>query len=443
MLGAIADGETEITGFHLGADSLATLAAFRAMGVDIEGLEQGRVTIKGVGLDGLQPPASPLDMGNSGTAMRLMTGLLAGQTFASTLTGDASLSRRPMRRITDPLTRMGARIGATEAGTAPLEDHAGRRTDRPRLCAAGPQRSGQIQPAARRALQPGADLHHRAGPDPRPHRAHAARIRPTARGRRTTHLSPPGRATDCGADQRPRRHLLGGLLPGLCEHRPGSDLTLTNVGINPTRFGIITLLRSMGADIGIENERLLGGEPVADLRVRATQLRGIRIPEDQVPLAIDEFPALFIAAACAEGETVLTGAAELRVKESDRIAVMANGLTALGIDAVPTADGMRIRGGTPRAAPSTGKPATTASRWRSPRPRCAAPGQSRSATGSNVHTLLPGFVHAGGERRPRHRGALRMSSDEIIGNSRRWKIPVLTIDGPSGTGKGIDRRRAG
>ncbi len=391
MLGAIADGETEITGFLEGADSLATLAAFRAMGVDIEGPEQGRVTIKGVGLDGLQPPASPLDMGNSGTAMRLMTGLLAGQTFASTLTGDASLSRRPMRRITDPLTRMGARIGATEAGTAPL-----RITPVAGLTGLDyvlPVPSAQVKSSLLLA-----GLYSRAPTcitEPAPTRDHTERMLrafarpPEVDGPRIC-LPPGGRLTaapiSVPADISSAAFFLVG-----ASIAPGSDLTLTNVGINPTRFGIITLLRSMGADIGIENERLLGGEPVADLRVRATQLRGIRIPEDQVPLAIDEFPALFIAAACAEGETVLTGAAELRVKESDRIAVMANGLTALGIDAVPTADGMRIRGGTPRGGTiDSAGDHRIAMAFAMAALRSSGPIEIRDC--SNVHTSFPGFA---------------------------------------------------
>ena len=391
MLGAIADGETEITGFLEGADSLATLAAFRAMGVSIEGPDRGRVVIKGAGLEGLRQPSQPLDMGNSGTAMRLMTGLLAGQAFGSTLVGDASLSRRPMRRITEPLARMGARIGTTDAGTAPLviTPASGLRgIDYPL-----PVPSAQIKSSLLLA-----GLYARGETcisEPAPSRDHTERMlaafgRPARIDGRRICLPTGGRLTATpiavpGDISSAAFFLVGASIA------PESDLTLANVGINPTRTGIITLLRAMGANIVIEDERLLGDEPVADLRVRSAPLRGIRIPDNQVPLAIDEFPALFIAAACADGETVLTGATELRVKESDRIAVMAEGLRALGIDATPTPDGMRIHGGAPHggSVDSAGDH-RIAMAFAMAALRANGPIEIRDC--SNVDTSFPGFA---------------------------------------------------
>jgi 3-phosphoshikimate 1-carboxyvinyltransferase len=391
MLGAIADGETEIAGFLEGADSLATLAAFRAMGVSIDGPDRGRVVIQGVGLDGLRQPSQPLDMGNSGTAMRLMTGLLAGQAFSSTLIGDASLSRRPMRRVTDPLTTMGAHIGTTESGTAPLEITPVRELRG--IDYALPVPSAQVKSSLLLAgLYASGETCIR---EPAPTRDHTERMlaafgRPARIDRRRICLPADGRLTATpitipGDISSAAFFLVGASIA------PGSDLTLTSVGINPTRIGIITLLRAMGADIVIEDERLLGGEPVADLHVRSAPLHGIRIPEDQVPLAIDEFPALFIAAACADGETVLTGAAELRVKESDRIAVMADGLMALGIDAEPTPDGMRIRGGAPHggSVDSAGDH-RIAMAFAMAALRASGPIEVRDC--SNVDTSFPGFA---------------------------------------------------
>jgi len=391
MLGAIADGETEITGFLEGADSLATLAAFRAMGVSIEGPDRGRVVIKGVGLEGLRQPSQPLDMGNSVTAMRLMTGLLAGQAFGSTLVGDASLSRRPMRRITEPLARMGARIGTTDAGTAPLviTPASGLRgIDYPL-----PVPSAQIKSSLLLA-----GLYARGETcisEPAPSRDHTERMlaafgRPARIDGRRICLPTGGRLTATpiavpGDISSAAFFLVGASIA------PESDLTLANVGINPTRTGIITLLRAMGANIVIEDERLLGDEPVADLRVRSAPLRGIRIPDNQVPLAIDEFPALFIAAACADGETVLTGATELRVKESDRIAVMAEGLRALGIDATPTPDGMRIHGGAPHGGSvDSGGDHRIAMAFAMAALRANGPIEIRDC--SNVDTSFPGFA---------------------------------------------------
>ena len=348
MLGALAEGMTAVTGFLEGEDCLATLQAFRAMGVRIDGPDQGRVTIHGVGLHGLRPPAGTLDMGNSGTSMRLMSGLLAGQAFDTVLSGDASLNRRPMRRVTEPLALMGTRIEATESGTAPLRVRGGRRlTGIDYLL---PVASAQVKSCLLLAGLYAEGITRVI--EPAPTRDHTERMLegfgyPLAReGDRTVAITGGGTllgtAIDVPADISSAAFFLVGASIG-----PGSELLLEHVGINPTRTGVIDILRLMGADIEVLNPRLAGGEPVADLRVRHAPLHGIQIPEDLVPLAIDEFPALFIAAACAEGITVLTGAGELRVKESDRIQVMADGLAALGIAAGPTTDGIVIRGGTP------------------------------------------------------------------------------------------------
>ena len=344
MLGALADGETTVTGFLEGADSLATLAAFRAMGVGIDGPEQGRVLIRGVGRDGLRVPSAPLDVGNAGTAMRLLCGLLAGQRFASTLTGDASLSRRPMRRVTEPLARMGADIGTTAAGTAPL-------AVRPVPALTGihydmPMASAQVKSCLLLA-----GLYARGDTcvtEPAVTRDHTERMLatfgcPVRRDGATVCVTGGSRLTaapvQVPADISSAAFFLVGA--SIAE---GADVTLPAVGINPTRIGVLNILNAMGADIAITNRRDCGAEPVADLRVRGARLCGIEIPVDQVPLAIDEFPAIFIAAACADGETLLTGAEELRVKESDRIAVMAAGLAALGVTAEVLPDGIRIQG---------------------------------------------------------------------------------------------------
>ena len=345
MLGSLAEGVTEVSGFLEGEDSLATLAAFRAMGVPIEGPESGQVRIEGVGLHGLQAPDGPLYLGNSGTSMRLLAGLLAGQRFDTVLTGDESLSRRPMKRVIDPLTQMGARIEASEAGTAPLKIHGGRRLHG--IDYRLPMASAQVKSCI---LLAGLYAEGRTCvTEPAPTRDHTERM-----------LSGMGWPLEIDG---PKRCLTGGhalqavridvpadissaafFLVG-ASIAEGSDVLLEHVGINPTRTGVIDILRAMGADIELSNSREVGGEPVADIRVRSAALRGIGIPESLVPLAIDEFPAIFVAAACAEGETVLTGAEELRVKESDRIQVMADGLQALGIEAIPTRDGIRIHGG--------------------------------------------------------------------------------------------------
>jgi 3-phosphoshikimate 1-carboxyvinyltransferase len=345
MLGAIAEGVTNISGFLEGDDALATVAAFRAMGVRIEGPVDGEVIVHGAGLRGLRAPAGPLDLGNSGTSIRLLSGLLAGQGFASELSGDASLRGRPMGRVMTPLAQMGARVTATEAGTPPLRIA-------PVKALTGihydlPVASAQVKSCV---LLAGLYAQGKTSvTEPAPTRDHTERMLrgfgyPVSVADGVIALEGGGRLEAAEIDV-PADISSAAFLLVAATIAPGSDLILTHVGVNPTRTGVLTILRQMGADISLRNEREVGGEPVADIRVRHAALRGIEIPLDQVPLAIDEFPALFIAAACAKGRTVLRGAAELRVKESDRIAAMAEGLSTLGIVNEVLADGIVITGG--------------------------------------------------------------------------------------------------
>lgn len=343
MLGSLADGVTRISGFLEGEDSLATLQAFRDMGVQIEGPDGGKVTVHGVGMHGLKSPSQPLDLGNSGTSMRLLSGLLAGQGIDIRLVGDSSLSIRPMRRVTEPLAKMGAAIDTTEKGTAPL--HIKPVEKLLPLHYDMPMASAQVKSCVLLAgLYADGQTCVR---EPAPTRDHTERMLRGFGYKVESHtdricLEGGGKLKACEIDIPADISSAAFFLVG-ASIAENADLTIRHVGMNPTRIGIVNILREMGADITVQNETEVGGEPVADLRVRSARLKGIRIPEDQVPLAIDEFPVLFVAAACAEGETVLTGAEELRVKESDRIQVMADGLQVLGVDATPTPDGMVIR----------------------------------------------------------------------------------------------------
>lgn len=345
MLGSLAEGTTEVEGFLEGEDALATLQAFRDMGVVIEGPHHGRVTIHGVGLKGLKAPPGPLYLGNSGTSMRLLAGLLAGQPFDTVLTGDASLSQRPMNRVAKPLREMGAVIETGPEGRPPLTIRGGQRLTG--MHYEMPMASAQVKSCLLLAGLYAAGETSVA--EPAPTRDHTERMLhgfgyPVAvdgniacieSGHRlvATHIEVPADISSAAFFM---------VAASIAE---GSDLLLEHVGVNPTRTGVIDILKLMGADITLENPREVGGEPVADVRVRAARLKGIDIPEDLVPLAIDEFPVLFVAAACAEGRTVLRGAEELRVKESDRIQVMADGLANLGVKAEPTPDGIIIEGG--------------------------------------------------------------------------------------------------
>ncbi|MGE5626184.1 MAG: 3-phosphoshikimate 1-carboxyvinyltransferase [Bacillota bacterium] len=343
LLGAIAEGETRIEGFLPGADCLATLAALRALGVEAATPAPDRVVVRGRGREGLRAPKSPLDLGNSGTAMRLLAGLLAGQDFTSTLTGDDSLSRRPMRRVIEPLAEMGVRIESRD-GKAPLTIH-GTRPLKP-LRYAMPVASAQVKSALLIAgLYAGGYTWIR---EPGPSRDHTERMLEAfgheclwedawvgIHGGGSLH----GTQIDVPGDLSSAAFFLVGA--AMC---PGSRLVLENVGVNPTRDGVIRILRAMGADIRIVNPRDRGAEPVADIEVQGARLKAVEIDPELVALAIDDIPAVLIAAATAEGVTRVHGAAELRVKESDRLEAMHAGLSALGITTTLSEDGISVMG---------------------------------------------------------------------------------------------------
>ena len=345
MLGSLAEGTTHVEGFLEGEDALATLQAFRDMGVVIEGPHHGKVTIHGVGLNGLKPPPGPIYLGNSGTSMRLLSGLLAAQPFDTTLSGDASLSKRPMNRVAKPLREMGAVIETGPEGRPPLNIKGGQRLTGMNYDM--PMASAQVKSCLLLAGLYAAGETRVS--EPAPTRDHTERM---LRGfgypvkvEGNTASVEPGHKLSATHIEVPADISSAAFFMVAASIAEGSELVLEHVGINPTRTGIIDILKLMGADLTLENQREVGGEPVADIRVRAARLKGIDIPEDLVPLAIDEFPVLFVAAACAEGRTVLRGAEELRVKESDRIQVMADGLISLGVKAEPTPDGIIIDGG--------------------------------------------------------------------------------------------------
>nr|WP_317198870.1 bifunctional prephenate dehydrogenase/3-phosphoshikimate 1-carboxyvinyltransferase [uncultured Psychrobacter sp.] len=349
MLGSLATGVTRVTGFLEGEDALATLQAFRDMGVTIEGPDKGELTIHGVGMHGLKPSKTPLYMGNSGTSMRLLSGILAAQKFDSVLIGDTSLNKRPMERIASPLRQMGAVIQSTgTSGTAPLSitgrDKAG--TPLQGIHYDMPVASAQVKSCLLLAglWADGTTT----VTQPEISRDHTERMLSAfgypivVEGNR---ISVEGGGQLTGGDIAvPADISSAAFFMVAAAISKDSELTLSQVGINPTRTGIIDILKLMQADITLSNETHIGGEPVADITIRSSNLQGINIPEHLVPLAIDEFPVLFVAASCAQGRTVLTGAKELRVKESDRIAVMAEGLRALGVNCTVTDDGMIIEG---------------------------------------------------------------------------------------------------
>lgn len=344
MLGGIAEGRTEIHGFLASEDCLATLAALRAMGVRVEQPQATRVSVHGVGVRGLSAPGQVLDLGNSGTALRLFMGLLAAQPFDSVLTGDESLVTRPMERVANPLRQMGGVI-ETRGGKPPVHLTGGRTLHA--IDYDMPVPSAQVKSAVLLAgLQ--AEGTTRVT-EPAPTRDHTERMLQgfgvrVQRDGATAAIDGGQRLTgtrvDVPADISSAAFFL---VAGCLAARHG--LVLRSVGMNPTRTGVIDILRLMGADIRVEDLRESGGEPRADLRIVAGPLHGIRIPTELVPLAIDEFPVLFIAAAAAEGVTELRGAGELRVKETDRLAVMAEGLGRLGVAHELLADGIRIEGG--------------------------------------------------------------------------------------------------
>lgn len=344
MLASLADGTSHIDGFLEGEDTRATAAIFSQLGVRIEAPSPSRRIVHGVGLDGLRAPQAPLDCGNAGTGMRLLSGLLAGQSFDSTLTGDSSLSKRPMRRVIDPLSRMGARIDSEADGLPPLRIHGGQRLQGIEF--ASEVASAQVKSAVLLAgLYADGETTVR---EPHPTRDYTERMLSTFGA--DIDFS-PGHARLRGGQ---RLRAMDTIVPADFSSAaffivaatlvPGSELRLRAVGLNPRRTGLLAALRAMGADIREENHASHGGEPVADLIVRHAPLRGIEVPVEWVPDMIDEFPILGIAAACAEGATLIRGAAELRVKESDRIASMASGLQTLGVRVEELPDGAIIEG---------------------------------------------------------------------------------------------------
>ena len=344
MLGSIADGRTSVSGFLAGDDCLATMAAFRQMGVEIEQATPTDLKIHGVGLHGLRHPATDIDLGNSGTAMRLLAGVIAGQQFAATLTGDESLTERPMQRIITPLSQMGAVIESQD-GKPPLTI---RGNENLRSIAYElPMASAQVKSAI---LLAGLYAEGQTTvSEPAPTRDHTERMlrvmgveidatndRIAMVGRQSLHGCPipiPGDLSSAAFV------MLAALLAD------NAEVLIRNVGVNPTRSGVIDILQAMGANISLENPRVLGEEPAADIRVRSSDLHGIVVDPALVSLAIDEFPVLFVAAAAANGKTVFSGLAELRVKESDRIAAMSDGLRVLGIEVEESDDGAIVHGG--------------------------------------------------------------------------------------------------
>ncbi|MFO8740552.1 3-phosphoshikimate 1-carboxyvinyltransferase [Legionella pneumophila serogroup 1] len=344
IFGAIATGTSVIDGFLDGEDCIATLKAFQSMGVRIEGPDKQRVIIHGVGKHGLKQPQNIIDCGNSGTSMRLLAGLLAAQQFDSQLTGDESLLKRPMLRISRPLSQMGADV-TTQDGKPPIVIKGGKKLNG--IHYVMPEASAQVKSCLLLAgMYAEGQTKITENAVSRDH---------TERMLRT--FSYPVQIQD-GAIVIDRNGECYGTrlnIPGdissaaffivAASITPGSDVLIRNVGINPTRTGIIHILTEMGADIKVLNQRAYGEEPVADLHIRYSQLKGIDIPASMVPLAIDEFPVIFIAAACAQGKTTLHGAKELRLKESDRIGAMVDGLNQLGVHAEGFDDGILIEGG--------------------------------------------------------------------------------------------------
>lgn len=348
MFGSLANGVTRVTNFLEGEDALSTLQAFRDMGVQID-RDGDKVTIYGVGMGGLKAPKKPLDMGNSGTSMRLLSGILSAQDFDSTMIGDESLSKRPMERVAKPLRQMGAVIATTgEKGTPPITITGGQTLSA--IHYNMPMASAQVKSCLLLAglwvkgetvvIEPEITRDHTErmlnafGYD--------VKVTPLQNGNEIR-LTGGGQLTACDIEvpadiSAAAFFMVAGAIAGC------GDVVLPKVGINPTRTGVIDILRLMGADIALQNQTLVGGEPVADICVKSSPLHGIEIPLHLVPLAIDEFPVIFIASSCATGKTVLRGAEELRVKESDRIQVMADGLTMLGIDCTVLDDGIEIIG---------------------------------------------------------------------------------------------------
>ena len=390
MFAALADGVSTIDGFLEGEDTRATAAIFARMGVRIETPSASRRIVHGVGVEGLRAPDGPLDCGNAGTGMRLLAGLLAAQPFDSVLVGDESLSKRPMRRVTEPLARMGARIDTGDGGTPPLHIHGGQALAG--IDYALPVASAQVKSAVLLA-----GLYARGQTsvsEPHPTRDYTERMLAAfgveidfspgiARLRGGQRL----RATDVVV---PADFSSAAFFLVAASIVPGSQLRLRAVGLNPRRTGLLHALRLMGADISEDNPSTQGGEPVADLVVRHAPLHGIEVPEALVPDMIDEFPALFVAAACADGPTVVRGAAELRVKESDRLAAMATGLRTLGVRVDETPDGATLHPG-PLAAGTIASHGDHRIAMAFAVAAQRAHGQVRVDDVANVATSFPGF----------------------------------------------------
>ncbi len=345
MLAGVAEGRTQVTGFLESEDCLATLRALCALGVRIERPAPGEVVIDGAGLHGLRPSAAALDMGNSGTAMRLFCGLLAGQAFESVLVGDSSLMQRPMERVATPLRQMGAAV-QTQGGRPPVRVTRGPQGLRG-IHYDLPMASAQVKSAVLLAGLYATGT--TSVTEPAPTRDHTERMLQSfgvdvrVNGR-TAQIAGPARLNGTAIEVPGDFSSAAFFIVAGCLAAQGR-FVLRNVGVNPTRTGLLDILRRMGAQISVINERRSGAEPVADLQIERSELRGIDVPPGLVPLAIDEFPVLFVAAACARGTTRVTGAAELRVKESDRIAAMAAGLQALGVRTEILPDGLVVHGG--------------------------------------------------------------------------------------------------
>jgi 3-phosphoshikimate 1-carboxyvinyltransferase len=345
MLGALADGVTTISGFLEGEDTRATARIFQQLGVRIETPSPSVRVVHGVGLHGLKPSAEALDCGNAGTAMRLLSGVMAGQNFASTLVGDASLSKRPMRRVIAPLSEMGASIESESGGLPPLRISFNKTLQA--IEYKTKVASAQVKSAILLAglYADGETIVH----EPHPTRDYTEKML-QAFGWTIDYR--PGYARLSGGHRLnakdievPSDFSSAAFFIVAATLIPGSDLLIKAVGMNPRRTGLVSALKLMGAIIEERNSRVLAGEPVSDLHIKHAALSGIAVPEALVPDMIDEFPALFIAACFAKGETRISGAAELRVKESDRIAVMSQALQALGANILETPDGAIIQGG--------------------------------------------------------------------------------------------------
>ena len=400
MLSALAIGESRITGLLEGEDVLATAAAMRAMGADIRRSDDGVWIVHGVGVGGLMQPAGALDMGNSGTSTRLLIGLVSSHAIVCTFTGDASLSHRPMGRVIDPLRLMGADITASPGGTLPAMV---------RGCVPAipieyrlPVASAQVKsavllaglntPGVTRVIEPVATRDH----SERMLRGFGADITVETNGDGARVISVTGEAELIPQDivvpgdpSSAAFFIVAALIV------PESDLTVTGVGINPTRAGLIDVLRNMGGNIALLNERTVGGEPVADLRVRHSALSGIDVPPEIAPSMIDEFPALFVAASFAKGTTRTSGLDELRVKESDRIAVMAAGLAEIGARVEEAEDGLIIHGTGGEMLPGSTHPVASSLDHRIAMSFAVAGLHCRDGAGVDdmhpVQTSFPGF----------------------------------------------------